>query len=144
MFYKSEEVKKEVKKKIDVIYNGKNAKQVISEVIKYTDTTLAVAPKEQQEEFINEFNSHKAKNGRMKKSVYEMEHKSEDLDNYVLIHKEDYESFLKFQKKNNRAVAPEQQIKIKIAYRDGASQRKIAKEFGVSVATINKIVNDKY
>lgn len=144
MFYKSEEVIKEMKKKIDIIHNGKSAKQIISEVIKYSDTTLAVAPKEQQEEFIIEFNSYKSKNGRMKKSVYDMEHKSIDLDSYVLIHKDDYESFLKFQKKNNRAVAPEQQEKIKIAYTNGASQRKLAKEFGISVATVNKIVNDKY
>ena len=144
MFFNSEEVKKEVKKKIDVIYNGKNAGQIINEVIKYSDVTLAVAPKEKQNEFINEFNTHKGKSGRIKKSVYEMEHKSEDLDNYVLIHKDDYESFLKFQKKNNRAVASEQQEKIKEIYKDGMSQREIAKKFGVSVATINKIINDKY
>ena len=144
MFFNSEEIKKEVKKKIDVIYNGKNAGQVINEVIKYSNITLAVAPKYKQNEFINEFNNHKAKNGRIKKSVYEMEHKSANLDEYVLIHKKDYESFLKFQKKYNRVVTPEQQERIKEIYKTGISQRRIAQEYGVSVATINKIIHDKY
>ena len=144
MFFYSGEIKKEIKKKIDVIYNGKNAGQIISEVIKYSNITLAVAPKEKQDEFTNEFNSHKSKNGRVKKSVYEMEEVSEDLNNYVLIHKDDYQSFLKFQKKYNRAVTPEQQERIKEIYKTGLSQREIAKKFGVSVATINKIINDKY
>ena len=144
MFFYSEEIKKEIKKKIDIIYNGKNAGQIINSVIKYSNITLVVAPKENQNEFINEFNSHKGKNGRIKKSIYDMQEISDDLNNYVLIHKQDYETFLKFQKKNNRAINSEQQEKIEKIYKEGLSQRKIAKQFGVSVATVNKIINKKY
>lgn len=144
MFYKSDEIKKEVKQKIDIVHNGKNAKELITDVIKYSNVTLVIAPKEKQDEFIIEFNSHKGKNGRMKKSVYEIEDKSIDLNNYILIHKEDYENFLKFQKKNIKAISEEQQKEIKQIYKSGISQRKLADKFGVSVATINKIIKEKY
>ena len=129
MFFESEEIKKEIKKKIGIIHNGKNAKEVISDAIKFSNITLIAAPKENQNEFIIEFNSHKGKNGRIKKSVFDMQEISDDLNNYVLIHKDDYESFLKFQKKNNRALDLEQQGRIKESYKEGMSQRKIAKDF---------------
>ena len=142
MFYKSSEIEKEMKVKIDVITNGKNARELITSVIKYSDITLVVAPSDKQDEFINEFNTHKSKNGRVKKSVYDMELNSEDLKDYVLIHKKDYEKFLSFEK--TKILDLKQIEKIKKESLKGLSQRSIAKSFGVSVATINKILNDKY
>ena len=142
MFYKSSEIEKEMKVKIDVITNGKNARELITNVIKYSDITLVVAPSDKQHEFINEFNTHKSKNGRVKKSVYDMELNSEDLKDYVLIHKKDYEKFLSFEK--TKILDLKQIEKIKKESLKGLSQRSIAKSFGVSVATINKILNDKY
>jgi DNA-binding transcriptional regulator YiaG len=142
VFYKSSEIEKEMKVKIDVITNGKNARELITSVIKYSDITLVVAPSDKQDEFINEFNTHKSKNGRVKKSVYDMELNSEDLKDYVLIHKKDYEKFLSFEK--TKILDLKQIEKIKKESLKGLSQRSIAKSFGVSVATINKILNDKY
>lgn len=151
MFFKTVEIKKEVKKKIDVIYSGKNIEELIINLIKYSDVTLAVAPNNEQNEFINEFNSHREKNGRMKKSVFEMEERSVKLGKYVTVHqdeyemlKKSYEELQKFKKQHNKIVPFEKQKKIKENYRSGLSQREIAKEFKISVATVNKIINDKY
>ena len=142
MFYKSEEVEKELKVKIDIISNGKNARELITSVIKYSDITLVVAPSEKQEEFLKEFDSYKTKNGKVKKCVSEMELKSADLKDYVLIHKRDYEKFLSFEKTK---ILDDNQIKlIKAKNKGGESQRCISKALGVSVATINKVLNDKY
>lgn len=151
MFFKTVEIKKEAKKKIDIIKNGKNLEELIVNLVKYSDITLAVAPNYKQNEFINEFNSHKRKNGRMKKSVFEMEEKSVELGNYVTVHRDEYEmlkksyeELQKFKKKHNKIVSFEEQKKIKEQYESGLSQRQIAKEFKISVATINKIINNKY
>lgn len=151
MFFKTVEIKREVKKKIDVIHNGKNIEELIINLIKYSDITLVVAPNSKQDEFINEFNSHKGKNGKMKKSIFEMEEKSVKLGNYVTVHKDEYEmlkksyvELQKFKKQHNKIVSVEEQKKIKESYKVGVSQREIAKEFKISVATVNKIINDKY
>ena len=80
----------------------------------------------------------------MKKSIYEIEHKSKDISDYVFIHKDDYERLLKFDKKNIKAFDIMQQEEIKNKSKLGASQRMIAKEYKTSVATINKILRDKY
>lgn len=151
MFFKTVEIKKEAKKKIDVIYSGKNIEELIINLIKYSDVTLVVAPSNNQNKFINEFNSHRGKNGRMKKSVFNMEEKSVKLGNYVTVHqdeykilKKSYEELQKFKKQHNKIVSLEQQKKIKEQYGFGLSQRQIAKEFKISVATVNKIINDKY
>lgn len=151
MFFKTVEIKREAKKKIDVIHNGKNIEELIINLIKYSDVTLAVAPNNNQNEFINEFNNHKGKNGRMKKSVLEMEERSVKLGNYVTVHqdeyemlKKSYEELQKFKRQHNKIVSFKEQEKIKENYRSGLSQRQIAKEFKISVATVNKIINDKY
>lgn len=144
MFFKSNEVDKEMKQKIDIVYNGKNAKEIIENIIKYSDVTLAIAPSKRQNEFILGFNSHKNKDNKIKKSVYNLENESGRLEDYVLIHKEEYEKFLKFKKKNNRKLVESEIKEIKKIYKGGISQRFLAKEYGVSVATINKIINNKY
>lgn len=151
MFFKTAEIKKEARKKIDVIYSGKNIEDLIINLVKYSDVTLAVAPSDNQSKFINEFYGHKGKNGKMKKSVFSMEDKSVKLGNYVTVHKDEYEmlkksyaELQKFKKQHNKIVSSEKQKKIKEQYRSGLSQRKIAKEFNISVATVNKIINNKY
>ncbi|MGL5803815.1 MAG: hypothetical protein ACRCX7_14770 [Cetobacterium sp.] len=141
MFYKTSEVKKEMKKKIDIILNGKNAKEIITNVIRYSDVTLVIADEESQEEFKKEYESHKAKNGRIKNSVFEMESKSVDLSEYVLVHKKEYEKIQAFNKKKILSDEQIKEIKIKSEYK---SQRAISKEYGISVATVNKVINDKY
>lgn len=151
MFFKTVEIKKEVRKKIDIIKNGKNLEELIVSLVKYSDVTLAVAPNYKQNEFISEFNRHKGKNGKMKKSVFDIEDKSVKLENYVTVHqdeyemlKKSYEELQKFKKQQSKIVSLEQQQRIKEQYRSGLSQRKIAKGFKISVATVNKIINDKY
>lgn len=151
MFFKTVEIRREAKRKIDVIHNGKDLEELIINLVKYSDVTLVVAPNNEQNEFINEFNSHKGKNGRMKKSIFEMEEKSVKLGNYVTVHQDEYEmlkksyaELQKFKKQHNKIVSSEKQKKIKEQYGSGLSQRQIAKEFKISVATINKIINDKY
>ncbi len=151
MFFKTVEIKKEAKKKIDVIHNEKNLEELIINLVKYSDVTLAVAPSDNQSKFINEFYGHKGKNGKMKKSIFEMEDESVKLGNYITVHKDEYEilkksyeELQKFKKQHNKIVSFEEQEKIKENYRSGLSQRKIAKEFKISVATVNKIINDKY
>ena len=58
--------------------------------------------------------------------------------------KDDYERLLKFDKKNIKAFDIIQQQEIKNKSKLGASQRVIAKEYKTSVATINKIISNRY
>lgn len=67
MSFETEEIKKEDKKKIDVIYSGKNIEELILNLVKYSDVRLVIAPDDKQSEFITEFNNHKGKSGRIKK-----------------------------------------------------------------------------
>lgn len=166
MFFKSTDVKKETKKKIDLIYDGKNLEELIINIIKYSDVTLAVAPADKQNEFICEFNSHKSKNNRIKKSVYEMEEKSVALTDYIIGHKdyiriskEEYQELLKYKEDHQQLLKDSntlqkfrkfkliglvQQEQIKEKAKTGISQRALATEFNTNVATINKIINNKY
>ena len=163
MFFKSMNIKKENNKKIDIIYDGKNLEELIIDLIKYPDVTLAIAPGTQQDEFISEFNTHKSKNNRIKKSVFEMEEKSVGLADYVIGHKdyiriskEEYQELLKYKEEYNKLSIEHQKFKkfklidldeqerIKEKAKTGVSQRMLATEFNTSVATINKIINNKY
>lgn len=166
MFFKSVDVKKENKKKIDIIHDGKNLEELIINIIKYNDVTLVVAPLNQQEEFICEFNSHKGKNNRIKKSIFEMEEKSVGLADYVIGHKdyiriskEEYQELLKYKEQHDKLledsiklqkfrkfklIDSEEQEEIKRKAKTGISQRMLATEFNTNVATINKIINNKY
>ena len=142
MFYKSSDIKKEVKVKMDIVANGYNADKLITSVIKYSEVTLVVAPSDKQEEFVSEFNTHKAKNGRVKKTVYEIELKSGELKDYVLISKKDYEKFLSFEKTKMLDVKQIEMVKKESL--KGNSQRNIAKKLGISHTTVNRILNNKY
>lgn len=73
------------------------------------------------------------------------------LGNYVTVHQDEYEmlknsyeELQKFKKKHNKIVSIEEQEKIKKSHGAGLSQRQIAKEFNISVATVNKVINNKY
>lgn len=144
MFFKSRDVKKERGKKIDIIKTGKNLKELIVNIIKYTDVTLVVPPNKNEEMFIIDFEQYKNEFGRVDIGVMDLEEQSGDLDNYVIISKNEYEQYLRFKKKNTRLVKIEDRESIKEEYQAGASQRSLAKKFGISVATVNKILNGKY
>lgn len=143
MSFETEEIKKVTKSKIDVICSDKNIEELILNLAKYSDIRLVIAPNDKKNEFINEFNTHKWKSGRRKKSG--------KLSNYISVHqdeyqvlKKSYDELQKFKKKHNKIVSLEEQEKIKENYKSGLSQREIAKEFKISVATVNKIINNKY
>ena len=144
MFFKSRDVKKEMGKKIDIIKTGKNLKELLVNVIKYTDVTLVVPPNKNEEMFIIDFEQYKNEFGRVDIGVMDLEEQSGDLEDYIIIRKNEYEQYLRFKKKNTRVVKIEDRESIKEEYQGGASQRSLAKKFGVSVATVNKILNGKY
>ena len=134
------------KGKIGLIKNGLNIK-IIEDIIKYPKFTLVFAPRKSKDKnFENDYNKCRNKNHEIDKSVYEIENRSANIDDYVFIHKEDYQEYLKFKENNSKKLDIDslQQQKIKDRYLVLKSQRKLAKEFGVSSSTINRILNDKY
>ncbi|MGL4989810.1 hypothetical protein [Cetobacterium sp.] len=131
-------------KKIDIIKTGKNLKELLVNVIKYTDVTLVAPPNKNEEMFIIDFEQYKNEFGRVDIGVMDLEEQSGDLEDYIIIRRNEYEQYLRFKKKNTRLVKIEDRESIKEEYQAGASQRSLAKKFGVSVATVNKILNGKY
>ena len=143
IFFKTINFKKKLGKKIDIIFNGKNAGKLLKDIIKYSDVTLVAAPNKNQEAFIMRFNTYKTKENKIKADIYNLESENIDIDNYVFLHKDEYANYLKFKKKNERLVSITTQEQIKADYKN-LSQRSLAKIYKISVATINKIVNNKY
>ena len=142
IFFKTINFKKKLGKKIDIIFNGKNAGKLLKDIIKYSDVTLVAAPNENQEAFIMRFNTYKTKENKIKADIYNLESENIDIDNYVFLHKDEYANYLKFKKKNERLVSITTQEQIK-ADSKNLSQRSLAKLYNVSLATINKIINNK-
>ena len=133
--------------KIAIIHNGSSA-DLIDSIVKCNKCIIAFAPNEKLDnKFLSDYNSHKSiKNDRVNKDVYELEHRSANIDDYVFIHKDDYAEYLKFKNQSSKKydISLEQQQEIKDRYKELKSQRKLAKEFGVSSSVINRILNDKY
>ena len=152
MFYRTTDVKKEIKKKIDVIYNGKNLEDVLNNAVKYSDVTYVIAPNKNQEEFLNEYNAHISKSNRVKKSICEMEDKSVKIGKYITIHQNEYDKLLKdsaelqkFKRNGQKAVSEEMQFKIREEYQmKDISQRELSRKYKVSLYVINRILNNKY
>ena len=143
IFFKSIHIKKEVKTKIDVIFNGKNAGKLIEDILKNTNVTLVPAPNSNQSEFIKGFNAYKTKDNKIKSTVNDLDLISANITDYVLLHKEEYELYLKFKRNNSHIVSLQIQNKIKADYKD-FSQRALAKKYKLSLGTINNILNDNY
>ena len=158
IFFKTINIKKENKKKIDVIFNGKNLEEVVKNAVKYTDVTYVIAPNKEQKKFLSEYNTHISDKGKIKKSVYELEEESVRIGNYITIHKNEYKELLKAQeelekfKRNGQKVISEgiaEQIKSEYILEDETgqriySQRDLAKKYKVSLYVINRIINNKY
>ena len=143
IFFKSINVKKEVCKKIDIIFNGRNAGEILKNTVKYSHVTLVAAPNQNQDEFIIGFNRCKNQDNKITTTVNNLDFVSSNIDDYIFLHKDEYANYLKFKKKNERLVSISTQNKIKADYKN-LSQRSLFKIYKISLATINKIVNDKY
>ena len=133
--------------KINIIHNGVKIKSIIESVLKYP-YILVFAPRTKEDsKFIDDYNSHRYKeneNHKMDKGVYDLQDRSCSIDDYVFIHKDDYEEFLKFKENSKKLIDKEQQQKIKDRYKELKSQRAVAKEFNISLSTVSRILNDKY
>lgn len=158
IFLKSINIKKENKKKITIIHSGLNLEDIIINAIKYVDTTYVIAPYKEQKEFLTEYNSHITKDGKMKKTIYELECETMKIGNYITIHKDEYKELLKaqeelekFKRNGQKAVSEEiaEQIQSEYMLEDEIgkriySQRDLAKKHKVSLYVINRIINNKY
>ncbi|MGL4449795.1 MAG: hypothetical protein ACRCTZ_01220 [Sarcina sp.] len=132
--------------KIALIHNGSSA-ELIDNIVKCNKCIIVFAPNEKLDsEFISDYNTHRDKNDIVTKDVYDIENRSANIDDYVFIHKADYLEYLKFKNQSSKKynVDSLQQQQIKDRYLELKSQRKVAKEFGISLSVVNRILNDKY
>ena len=95
--------------------------------------------------FLQECLKHRNEKGTYQPSLLELEEESANMEDYVFIHKDDYEEYLKFKENSRKLVVdPKQKELIKERYKELKSQRAVAKEFNLSLSSINRILNDKY
>lgn len=152
MFWIKRDVEKESdeKSKFKLIYNGVSLEEIINSVTKRNNIYLYFLHRNENEK--SDIYKNILKNiyisDQGKQTISFNYVKSLPVNNkeYVIIHKEDYDEYLKFKdnQKKVKAVSIENQKKIIEENKNGISQRAIAKKFGISIGTCNKIINGKY
>lgn len=137
MFLRSSDIKKTEKTKIGLITNGVSA-DLIRQGLKCESFILVPVPYNDND-FVNKYNEYKEFD-YISPNVVEIEKLSCNLDEYVMIHKKDYEKYLKFQqhKKINSDVIQQVQIE----YQKLKSQRAVARKLGLGLGTVNKILKN--